>query len=838
MTAKCPYRGLQPLSKEDQPFFAGRDKEVQVVLSNLYGSSLTVLYGESGVGKTSLIRAGLLPELETDQRAAAILFRDWQSPDFERQLRNEVLQSLLASINRARSAAQPEEASLSMDKLKEAFYVGLELSSPNDLYTLPFQRFIQESSAAFYGKVFFIFDQFEEYIYYHPLESGGSQFDAALASAINDRHISASFLLSLREDGLGKLDRLRGRIPDLLGNIVRLEHLDRDGAQRAIEKPLEVFNEGKPLTVEAAPELKETLLEQVNADRLETDESEEKNGVDLRRADGGARYKAVALQAVLTRLWDADVGPLLEKEETTTGVVQLKLETLCTLAKNKKEPDETEVHCLVRTYFDEKLKLIDHDEAEAATEILRGLVRGGGHKRARTVPSLAKETALPKEQVEALLIKLSSPPFTILRVLKGNKETLYELNHDVMSFAIMDWSNRQRLRFHEEELQNRRRRRMTFVLLITSAMILIGAALMIAHVQRLKKEITDQASLVTQKQTEIDELSKRQAVIVEYSANPAEIDNVAQVLKRARFLATAQTPSPAALLINTLLYGKKAKLDDVKALAINLIDAGVGLRMIDTIKGARASEALIQLVGTSAASHDAVLVSSQIESLAPRPGPDGPGLAPVSTAGAKALLFMSESQRNAVSRVVAVLKEVGYSIPSPLSAGEHGQPIYTQIRYFRINDKAEADFLAKLLAPFDREVLPNYLHDPQNSARTTPVFEIWLGPKAFAGEANANDVTISRVFIHAGPKSTELAQKLRARLEASGAWVSISQASQESALGRVEYADSAPQDATEAATLLGALKQLGVSPLAETPEPAKIESRPRRFEIYLPKIAN
>ena len=836
MKARCPYRGLQPLSREDQPFFAGREKEVQVVLSNIYGSSLTVLYGESGVGKTSLIRAGLLPALEADKRAAGILFRDWQRPDFERRLRDEVLQALLASINRARSA-HPDEASLSMNKLKEAFCVGLELPSPEELYTLPFHRFIQESSAAFYGKVFFIFDQFEEYIYYHPLESDGYRFDTALASAINDRQISASFLLSLREDGLGKLDRLRGRIPDLLGNIVRLEHLDRAGAQRAIEKPLEIFSEGKTFAVEAAPELKETLLEQVNADRLETDESEETDGADLRRGDGGARYKVVALQAVLTQLWDADVEPLLGRKGTLTGVVRLKLETLCTLTKNKKEPDETEVHCLVRTYFDEKLKLINHDEAEAATEILRGLVRGGGHKRARTVQSLAKETALSKEKVEAVLINLSSEPFTILRALKGNKETLYELNHDVMSFAIMDWSNRQRLGFHEEELRHRRRRRLTLGLLVTSGMILIGAAFMIAHVQRLKKEITDQASLVTQKQAEIDELSKRQAVIVEYFANPADIDNVAQVLKRARFLVTAKAPSPPALSINTLLYGKKAKLDDVKALAIDLIDAGIGLRMIDTIKGARASEALIQLVGTSAAAHDAVLTTSQIESLAPTQGPDGAGLAPVSTAGAKALLFVSESQRDAVSRVVAVLKEVDYTVPAPLGAGD-GQPIYTQIRYFRVNDKAEADFLAKLLAPFDREALPNYLHDPQNSARTTPVFEIWLGPKALAGDANANDVTISRIFIHAGPKTTELAQKLRARLEASGAWVSISQPSQESVLGRIEYSDRAPEDATEAATLLGTLKQLGVSPLAETPEPAKIESRPRRFEIYLPKVAN
>jgi hypothetical protein len=41
---RCPYKGLVPFSEEDQEFFAGRAKEIDLVVSNLYASSLTILW--------------------------------------------------------------------------------------------------------------------------------------------------------------------------------------------------------------------------------------------------------------------------------------------------------------------------------------------------------------------------------------------------------------------------------------------------------------------------------------------------------------------------------------------------------------------------------------------------------------------------------------------------------------------------------------------------------------------------------------------------------------------------------------------------------------------------
>src|SRR4051794_30996038 len=58
-----PYPGLRPYDERDVERFFGRRVERDLLVANLLTSRLTVLYGPSGVGKTSLLRAGLLPRL-------------------------------------------------------------------------------------------------------------------------------------------------------------------------------------------------------------------------------------------------------------------------------------------------------------------------------------------------------------------------------------------------------------------------------------------------------------------------------------------------------------------------------------------------------------------------------------------------------------------------------------------------------------------------------------------------------------------------------------------------------------------------------------------------------
>jgi WD40 repeat protein len=58
-----PYRGLESFREEDAEFFFGRERDVQRLLEILKSSPLLCVVGSSGCGKSSLVRAGLVPRL-------------------------------------------------------------------------------------------------------------------------------------------------------------------------------------------------------------------------------------------------------------------------------------------------------------------------------------------------------------------------------------------------------------------------------------------------------------------------------------------------------------------------------------------------------------------------------------------------------------------------------------------------------------------------------------------------------------------------------------------------------------------------------------------------------
>jgi DNA-binding SARP family transcriptional activator/WD40 repeat protein len=76
----CPYKGLAPYDSGDAEAFFGRDGEVAACLERLRTSPLLVVAGPSGSGKSSLVRAGLVPALRRRGRAA-VVFVPGQDPE-------------------------------------------------------------------------------------------------------------------------------------------------------------------------------------------------------------------------------------------------------------------------------------------------------------------------------------------------------------------------------------------------------------------------------------------------------------------------------------------------------------------------------------------------------------------------------------------------------------------------------------------------------------------------------------------------------------------------------------------------------------------------------------
>src|SRR5438067_12314241 len=73
---QSPYKGLAAFDDSDLDalLFFGRERESEVIAANLMASRLTVLYGPSGVGKSSVLRAGVAHRLRREREAEVLVF--------------------------------------------------------------------------------------------------------------------------------------------------------------------------------------------------------------------------------------------------------------------------------------------------------------------------------------------------------------------------------------------------------------------------------------------------------------------------------------------------------------------------------------------------------------------------------------------------------------------------------------------------------------------------------------------------------------------------------------------------------------------------------------------
>ena len=446
----CPYKGLQPYTEGDRAFFFGRERDAQVIISNLYAAPLTVFYGASGVGKSSVLLAGAVPLLQKERNVSVVVFRNWQDPNFLSQLKQCTLEAVSAVAGKQ---------------------IGVDLSLSLDEFLSTLQRTAR-------GALFFIFDQFEEYFLYNPSASNAESFESEFAQTVNRRDLNVNFLVSMREDGLSKLDRFQSRIPTLLSNMLRLEHLDRDGAKAAIVQPLEVYNQqltgGQPHVTIEDPLVK-AILNDLRGVKVTSEQTGEGTLQDSTPGSSTTEIETPLLQMVLTRLWD-------EERQASSNV--LRLETFEKLGRAAN---------IVRTHLDTVMARLNDAERDEAADILRYMVTPSGTKIAQETSALASWSELPEAKVQAILDRLGAPDMRILRTVQAPEQPVrYEVFHDVLARAILDWRSRyvahqeqekirqeEQSRMAEEQEESERRREKEKSRLMRRALIVMSALLLV-----------------------------------------------------------------------------------------------------------------------------------------------------------------------------------------------------------------------------------------------------------------------------------------------------------------------------------------------------------------------
>jgi WD40 repeat protein len=405
----CPYRGLVPYYEEDAEYFFGRQSDTEIIVANCLTTRVTLLYGASGVGKSSVLYAGVMRELrERAERnlaerecpeCAGVAFRSWRDDPVEalRQRVKEVLTNLLPGSWTAKLPS-------GTGTLRDAFRVWTEFMQ-SDLVLL--------------------LDQFEEYFLYRDVHD--TRFIDEIVGAVNDPDLRVNVLISLREDALAQLDTFKSRIPGLFDNCLRIEHLTEASARQAIEEPLKLFNSRQThpaQRISIGPGLVDAVIEQVRAGRVQL-----RGGAGTPHPpgmNGSGRVEAPYLQMVMMRLW---------REEMTAGSDTLRLSTLHRLGGAQE---------IVRTHLDRVMQSFPKSEQVLASRVFHQLVTPGGTKIAHYVDDLANYVSAPPAEIGTLFDHLDDPEARVLRDVTppGAPSKRYEIFHDLLAAPILDWRQR------------------------------------------------------------------------------------------------------------------------------------------------------------------------------------------------------------------------------------------------------------------------------------------------------------------------------------------------------------------------------------------------------------
>lgn len=459
-----PFVGLVPLDEDSSKLLAGRDEEVLVLTTNLRASRLTLVYGASGVGKSSLLRAGVVASLREKERSelrefgmpsfAVAIMNTWSGDPFKQMgecVRDGIKKAMdVEVIPPMPFATHPQAPSQSLPPAHAATDLVETLRGWTSAYGL---------------ELLIILDQFEEFFLYHANEDGPGTFAHEFPLALASSDVRVRFLMSLRDDSLYKLDLMQHRIPSLFENRLQVKAITLPNAKLAIHKAIAAYNEQQPATAQVVIEepLIDKVLEQVRSDNLLRNLA----GVGSRVLPSLTEPVSLApplevyvdapyMQLVMSHLWDEESAGWTN----ISTMRSMRLETLTRLGG---------AQAVIDQHLDKVMRNFTRAERVIARDCFNRLVTPSGTKIALTPEELATLTNHDSNLIRSFLEKLAGNKYQIVRrvdkVVKNGTQGAYEAHHDRLAFAMWAW--------HDRQLGREARRRNRFILLGVG-MILAG----------------------------------------------------------------------------------------------------------------------------------------------------------------------------------------------------------------------------------------------------------------------------------------------------------------------------------------------------------------------------
>ncbi len=244
---ETPFRGLRPFSERHAHLFHGREAEIAAFLERMRERTVLPLVGASGVGKSSFVRAGLIPRLREQGRWVVIRVRPGRRPfvDLEAAYHDAADAALSGALDEEPSTASLHLTREDMERLtaeaegaaqtEEGLAARLR-SSPHRLNVV-----LHELADQTGARILLFVDQLEEL--YTLVEDTELQrrFLEAICSAADDVLSPVRAIFAVRDDFLGRLHQGE-RIRAVLGGVTVLQRPGREAMEQVLWRPLRALD--------------------------------------------------------------------------------------------------------------------------------------------------------------------------------------------------------------------------------------------------------------------------------------------------------------------------------------------------------------------------------------------------------------------------------------------------------------------------------------------------------------------------------------------------------------------------------------------------------------------
>jgi tetratricopeptide (TPR) repeat protein len=240
-----PWLGLASFTEETRDYFHGREEEVAELARRVQRKLLTVLFGQSGLGKTSILRAGLVPRLRGQGYCPVYVRIDYarEAPEPADQIKQAIARSARRSGEWTQAGVAVEGESLweylhhrddvLQDEAGQTLIPLLIFDQFEEIFTLAQTDDFGRARAAR------LVTDLADLVENRPpreLEAKLEQDDAA-AERFDFARSDYRVLIALREDYLAPLESLKGAMPSITQNRLRLAPMTGTQALAAVLKP-------------------------------------------------------------------------------------------------------------------------------------------------------------------------------------------------------------------------------------------------------------------------------------------------------------------------------------------------------------------------------------------------------------------------------------------------------------------------------------------------------------------------------------------------------------------------------------------------------------------------